>query len=101
MKVGHFFVDDQAFDYIIKKYDLAEVSIFGSALRDDFSSSSDYDLLVIFNKSKEKSLFDLIDLKNELEELFGRNVDIVEKDALLNPYRREEILKTAKVIYAA
>jgi predicted nucleotidyltransferase len=37
----------------------------------------------------------------ELEGLFGRPVDILEKEGLRNPYRKREILKTAKVIYAA
>ena len=101
MNVGHLILDDNVFVELIKKYDLAEVSVFGSALREDFTSSSDLDLLIVFNNSKNKSLFDIIDLKNELEELVGRSVDIVEKEALKNPYRREEILKTAKVIYAA
>jgi uncharacterized protein len=101
MNVGHLSLDDDLFIDLIKKYDLAEVSVFGSALREDFTSSSDLDLLIVFNNSKAKSLFDIIDLKNELEELVGRSVDIVEKEALKNPYRREEILKTAKVIYAA
>jgi len=101
MEVGHIEVDDNELLGIIKKYDLAEVSAFGSVLRDDFNEKSDLDLLVVFHNSKEKSLFDIIDLKNELEELVGRNVDIVEKEALRNPYRKEEILRTAKVIYAA
>ena len=86
---------------IIKKYDVGEVSVFGSVLRDDFTEQSDLDLLIVFRNSRDKSLFDLIDLKNELEELIGRSVDIVEKAALRNPYKKAEILSTAKVIYAA
>jgi hypothetical protein len=77
------------------------VSVFGSALRNDFNRDSDLDLLIVFKNGNEKSLFDIIDLKNELEDLFGIDVDIVEKEALVNPYRKSEILKTAKVIYAA
>lgn len=101
MKIGNFYVNDQQFLDIIKKHDLAEVSVFGSALRNDFNRDSDLDLLIVFKNGNEKSLFDIIDLKNELEDLFGIDVDIVEKEALVNPYRKSEILKTAKVIYAA
>jgi predicted nucleotidyltransferase len=101
MQIGHIIVKDQDLLDIIKKYDLSEVSAFGSVLRDDFNENSDLDLLIVFRQGKEKSLFDIIDLKNDMEELIGRNVDIIEKEALKNPYRKEEILKTAKVIYAA
>jgi uncharacterized protein len=101
MQIGHIIVKDQELLDIIRKYGLSEVSAFGSVLRDDFNENSDIDLLIVFQNGKEKSLFDIIDLKSDLEMLVGRNVDIVEKEALKNPYRKEEILKTAKVIYAA
>jgi uncharacterized protein len=101
MQIGHIIVKDQELLDIIRKYGLSEVSAFGSVLRDDFNENSDIDLLIAFQNGKEKSLFDIIDLKSELEMLVGRSVDIVEKEALINPYRKEEILKTAKVIYAA
>ena len=101
MQIGHITVKDQDLLDIIRKYELSEVAVFGSVLRDDFNDESDLDLLIVFQNGKEKSLFDLIDLKSEIEMLVGRSVDIVEKEALKNPYRKEEILKTAKVIYAA
>ncbi len=47
------------------------------------------------------SLFDLAQMQVELEALFDRPVDLVEKAGLRNPYRRDEILKTAQVVYAA
>jgi predicted nucleotidyltransferase len=40
-------------------------------------------------------------MKLELEEIFHRPVDVIEKDALENPFRKREIIKTAQVIYAA
>jgi len=43
----------------------------------------------------------MMNLQRELEVMFGRKVDVAEKDALKNPYRRAEILKTYQVIYAA
>jgi len=86
---------------LAKKWKIKELAVFGSALRDDFSSRSDMDLLVVFEDDAHFSLFDLVDLKDELEQLLGRPVDLVEKAGLTNPYRRAEILQTAKTIYAA
>jgi predicted nucleotidyltransferase len=59
------------------------------------------DVLVTFAPDAKVSLFDLVDMKIELEEVFKRPVDVVEKDALRNPYRKREILSTAQMIYAA
>jgi len=101
VEIGKLDIKQDIFLDIIKKYDLEKVYVFGSVLREDFTEKSDLDLLIVFRNGKEKSLFDLIDLKNELEDLVGRKVDIVEEEALINPYRKEEILKNAKVIYAA
>jgi predicted nucleotidyltransferase len=47
------------------------------------------------------SIFDLVQMQIELESVFGHPVDVVEKDALRNPFRKREILNTARVVYAA
>jgi predicted nucleotidyltransferase len=86
---------------LARRWRIKELAVFGSALRDDFSGKSDVDLLVVFEDDAHLSLFDLVDLKGELEQLLGRRVDLVEKAGLTNPYRRAEILGTAKTIYAA
>ena len=78
-----------------------ELSIFGSALRDDFGPESDLDFLVSFEPGATWDLLDLLDMKAELETIFGRAVDLVEKEALRNPWRKHEILGTREVIYAA
>ena len=83
-----------------QKWRVTEFAIFGSALRDDFSSFSDIDVLVSFADTAEITLFDLAQMQIELERLFNRPVDLVEKAALRNPYRRREILATAQVMYA-
>ncbi|HPA47858.1 MAG TPA: nucleotidyltransferase family protein [bacterium] len=84
-----------------RKWRVRELSIFGSALRDDFGPESDLDFLVSFDSAASWSLWDLMDMKEELETLFGRPVDLVEKEALRNPYRKREILGTCEVLYAA
>ena len=79
---------------------MTEFAIFGSALRDDFNALSDIDILVSFNDAAEITLLDLAQMQIELERLFSRPVDLVEKAALRNPYRRREILETSQVVYA-
>jgi predicted nucleotidyltransferase len=83
------------------RWGVVEFSLFGSALRTDFRPDSDVDVLVTFSKEAEISLFDLVQMKLDLEKIFHRPVDIIEKDALENPFRKREILRTAQVVYAA
>ncbi|MGD0613627.1 MAG: nucleotidyltransferase family protein [Anaerolineales bacterium] len=84
-----------------RRWKVVEMGLFGSALRDDFNASSDVDVLVTFASDAQVSLFDLAQMQFELGRLFGRPVDVLEKDALRNPFRKREILKTARVIYAS
>jgi hypothetical protein len=84
-----------------RRWKVVELGLFGSALRDDFNDSSDVDVLVTFASDAQVSLFDLAQMQFELGRLFGRPVDVLEKDALRNPFRKREILKTARVIYAS
>jgi len=80
---------------------IQELSLFGSALREDFSPESDLDFLVSFEPESEFDLFDLLDMKDELEARYGHAVDFIEKEALRNPWRKREILKNREVIYGA
>ncbi len=83
------------------KWKVRELSVFGSALRDDFGPDSDVDVLVSFDAVAEWSLLDLVVMRDELAALVGRDVDLVEQEALKNPYRRAAILKSKRVLYAA
>ncbi|PZD74003.1 hypothetical protein C1752_01539 [Acaryochloris thomasi RCC1774] len=80
---------------------ISELSLFGSVLRNDFRADSDVDILVCFASGDSWSLLDWVRMKDELERLFGRQVDVAEKEQLTNPYRRAEIMRTHKVIYAS
>jgi hypothetical protein len=84
-----------------RKWRIRELSIFGSALRDDFNPESDLDFLVSFEPGAPFDIDRLLDIKEELEARCGRPVDIVEKETLRNPWRRYEILKTREIIYAS
>ena len=80
------------------KWGVAELSVFGSILRQDFHPGSDVDVLVAFQPDAQPSLWDWSDMQAELKELFGRDVDLVSKEALRNPFRRARILATREVL---
>jgi hypothetical protein len=94
-------LDHDALEAFCRKWRIRELSLFGSALRDDFGPDSDLDFLVSFEPEAALDLFDLAEMKEELEAHYGRPVDLVEKEALRNPWRKREILRTREVIYAA
>ncbi|MCC6154599.1 MAG: nucleotidyltransferase family protein [Candidatus Hydrogenedentes bacterium] len=82
-----------------QKWRVRELALFGSVLRSDFRPDSDVDVLVTFADGAPWSLWDWGDMMDELKSILGRNVDLVEKDAIQNPYRRESILREHRVIY--
>lgn len=84
-----------------RRWKIIEFSLFGSALRDDFGPESDVDVLVTFAPEARRSLFDHVQMVDELKEIFGRDVDLAQEKLLENPFRRREILRTKEVIYAA
>jgi uncharacterized protein len=84
-----------------RRWKIIELSLFGSILREDFGPESDVDVLVTFANDIEWSLYDFVDMQEELKNIFGRHVDLVLKSGLRNPFRRREILRSQRVIYAA
>jgi predicted nucleotidyltransferase len=94
-------VDEQAITRFCRTWQINEFALFGSVLTDEFGDDSDVDVLVTFEEPTRWSLFDVVDMKDELERLFGRKVDFVEKAAIRNPWRRRSILASYQVIYAA
>ena len=94
-------VAPERIDAFCRKWRIRELSLFGSTLRDDFRPDSDVDLLVVFEPPNPWTLWDFIDMREELAQIFGRHVDLVSKKGLRNPFRRHDILTTREVIYAA
>ena len=81
---------------------ISRLAIFGSALREDFKPDSDIDILVSFEPGASHTLFDMYDMKTELEEIFGRKVDLVSQRGVENSrnhLRRKIILESAESIY--
>lgn len=86
------------------RWNIVELSIFGSALRDDFKPDSDIDVLISFHTNARPTLFQLARMQLELEEIFGRSVDLSTRRGIensRNPIRRQNILSTARTIYVA
>lgn len=87
-----------------QRWKIAELSAFGSVLREDFGPESDVDLLVTFAPEAGWTLFDMARMRDELMRLLGREVDLVSRrgvETSRNPIRRDAILSSAEVIYAA
>lgn len=84
-----------------KRWSITEFALFGSVLREDFRPDSDIDVLVSIDPKAHIGLLDIVQMQFELEKMFKRPVDLVEKEGLRNPYRRRAILRTAQVVYAA
>lgn len=83
---------------------IRRLSVFGSALRDDFRPDSDVDILVSFEEGARHSLFDLVTMQDELEAILGRAVDLVEREAVEqseNYIRRRHILQNEEPLYVA
>ncbi|MEW6237658.1 MAG: nucleotidyltransferase domain-containing protein [Candidatus Omnitrophota bacterium] len=84
-----------------EKWRVTELSLFGSVLRSDFGPESDVDVLVKINKNAPWDTIDFVYMIDDLEKIFGRKVDLLEAEGIRNPFRRYEIAKTRKIIYAA
>ncbi|NCR17215.1 MAG: nucleotidyltransferase family protein [Microcystis aeruginosa LL13-03] len=82
-----------------QKWQISEMYLFGSVLREDFRPDSDIDVLVSFQDSVSWGLLEFSRMKRELENLLGRKVDLLTKKS--NWIRQREILETAQVIYVA
>lgn len=87
-----------------ERWKITEFALFGSVLREDFRPDSDVDVLVTFAPDARISLFDLVDVEDELAEIIGRKVDLTMKRGIersKNHIRRRSILSSAQVIYGA
>jgi uncharacterized protein len=93
--------DEEKIKNFCRRWKVSEFSLFGSVLREDFGPESDVDVLVSFSPDIPWSLFDWIDMIDELKEIFGREVDLVEESGLRNPFRRRDILDNRQVVYAS
>ena len=91
-------------DEFCRNWKIAELRVFGSALRDDFRPDSDLDLLVRFAAEADWSLLDHVTMEEELGVIIGRKVDLVSQRAIersSNWIRRKAILESAEPYFAS
>jgi predicted nucleotidyltransferase len=80
------------------RHHIRRLLFYGSALRGDFGPESDVDVLVEFEPDARITLFDMVDIQDELAALLGRDVDLATPDGL-SKYIRADVLAQAQVIY--
>ena len=97
-KTAEFRLPLEAIRAYCKQRPIKRLSLFGSALRDDFSSESDIDLLVEYAPEADISGYDILRQQKEFSELIGRPVDLGTPQSL-SPYIRDEVIDSAEPIY--
>lgn len=85
---------------ICRKYQISELSLFGSRVRGDFSEASDFDFLVQFQPDAQIGFITLGKIQDELEKIVQTPVDLVPKDGL-KPLIKQTVLSESEIIYAA
>lgn len=97
-------IDREKIAEFCRRWKITEFALFGSVLREDFRPNSDVDVLVTFAPDTRYSLFDLVHVQDELKQIFGREVDLVERKAVEkseNYIRRKHILSSVEPVYVA
>ncbi len=91
-------------DAFCRRWKIARLDLFGSALRNDFRPDSDVDILVSFSTGARWGLLSFVRMKEELSALVGRRVDLVSRRAVEgseNPLRRASILDSARPLHVS
>ena len=104
MMVSNIDIPSAALADFCRRWQITELALFGSVLREDFRPDSDVDVLVSFAPEARWTLLDLVQMEDELKGIFGRDVDLVSRrgiEASPNYIRRKAILSSAEVIHAA
>jgi len=88
---------------LCRQFGVRRLDVFGSALTDSFDPlTSDIDVLVEFVDGPAFDYFDsYFGLKEGLEDLFGRPVDVISAKSIRNPYFRDQVMRTRRLLYAA
>lgn len=87
-----------------QRWQVTEFALFGSVLREDFRPDSDIDILITFSPTAKRGLTETLQMRDELQAIFHRKVDLIVKAALKrsdNWLRSKNILESAQIIYAS
>ena len=98
VRIPNIFIPTEKITQFCQRYHIQKLSFFGSVLRDDFSHSSDLDILVEFKPKHIPGLIRLSAMEQELSNIFQRQVDLRTPEDL-SSYFRQEVLNSAIVQY--
>lgn len=94
---------DKVAEFCLRNH-IRSLALFGSVLRDDFRPDSDVDVLIEFVPGQEHGLMEPVGMQDELSEILGRKVDMVERKAVEkseNYIRRRHVLDSVEHVYVA
>jgi hypothetical protein len=92
----------EAINSLCKKHKVEKLYAFGSVLSTSFNAESDVDFLVDFDKKKIQNFGEnFFEFLFSLEDLFDRKIDLIEREAIRNPYFKEEVEETKMMIYGS
>ena len=97
-------ISQSQIDRFCHRWQVSELALFGSVVREDFGPDSDVDVLVQFQSQARHTLLDMARMEAELRQIFGRDVDLVERSAIeqsRNHFRHKAVLQSAESIHAA
>lgn len=100
MKIHGIDISEDRIAAFCVRHDVERLSLFGSILRDDFDPESDIDVLVEFHPGRTPGMIGFGQMILELQEIFGRRVDLRTPQDL-SRYFRAEVLRTARPLHAA
>ncbi len=86
---------------VCERLKVRRLDVFGSATEDAFRAESDVDVLVRFDRDAGRLFERYFDLKDGLEQILGRQVDVVIEDTIKNPYFKMSIERSRRNLYAA
>lgn len=93
---------EQELRAICQRRHVARLDLFGSAANGDFKDDSDLDFLVTLQRLSVHDHADaFFGLLFDLEDLFERRIDLIVESTINNPYFRQELENTRKLLYAA
>ncbi|WP_192346623.1 nucleotidyltransferase family protein [Algoriphagus sp. Y33] len=85
----------EALNLLCKTHKVKQLFVFGSVMTTSFNDESDLDFLIDFDKLNIKDFATIFfEFKFALEDLFNRNIDLIEREAIRNPYFKEEVEET-------
>lgn len=92
-------LDRQKIIDFCRRWKIVRMAFFGSVLREDFRPDSDVDVMLAYARDIDWFAYDYLSMKEEMERLFQRKVDLIEEGMIRNPVKRRCIYQNLEVIY--